>query len=284
VKYNLWLAAQLGLGDYASHVAQLTSTYGSGSPGSPPSVSDLSSTQQADNAYYGSLMESNSIRQYRARTSSVAFASNAAALNDVLIVDRTGYWARDASGIPTARSFHSKIFITPDDGTSFYTYCYKTGSPSVCSTASTNAGVVLFATHPDLDDGYGSDDDSAPEEDQYGWRSQGGLFSGPPTLYEPSATSGGVPDYDKRRTAQNQGIPEFINALWYRFDGLNTLAVKQAGSDIRYLPNQVVDAHPTNAGWNGAYDGTCYAAVTPFSCDRSLTNYWSYVCQWDYPV
>jgi len=119
LKYNLWLAAQIGLGDYASHVAQLTATSGSGSPGSPPSVSDLSSPQQADNAYYRSLIESNSIRQYRSRTSSIAFAANAAALNDVLIVDRTGYWARNASGVPTARSFHSKIFITQDDGTCF---------------------------------------------------------------------------------------------------------------------------------------------------------------------
>jgi len=280
VKYNLWLAAYLGLTDYASHVLHLTNA---SSPNSPPSVWDLNATQQADNVYYRALMESNSTRQYRSRTASVAFAANPAIINDVTIADRTSYWARDATGVPTGRSFHSKIFITPDDGTSFLTYCYKTGSPPVCSDASTNAGAVIFATHPDMDDGYGSNDDGAPEENAFNWRSHGCLFSSPTSLYEPYPTSGGMVDPNERRDAQNQLIPEFINALWYQFDGLGTLAIKESGSDVRYLPNQIVDAHPTNAGWNGAYDGPCYTAVDPFVCDRASTNYWSYVCQWDYP-
>jgi len=274
LKHNLYQAAELGLPSYGWHVLHLTS---------PTNVSDLNTTQQGYNVYYGALRESSAFHQYRERTSSVAFAASAP-VNDVLIVDRTGYWARDASGYPTGHLFHSKIFQTPDDGTSFYTYCYKTGG--VCSTASTNAGVVIFATHPDLNDLWpGLDPEWGAEENQASYRSRGGLFSAPGTLYPPAATVDGLPDFDYRRTAQNQFMPEFINALWYRFDGLNSLAVKQAGSDSRYLHNQIVDAHPTNVGWNGPYDGLCYTSdfISSIECDRPSTNYWVGACAWNWP-
>jgi hypothetical protein len=277
LKLNLWRAAELGLGDYASHVAGLTHANNSANP---PSVSDLNATQQAYNGLYGAMRESNPIRQYRHRTSSVAFAAYAP-INDVLIVDRTSYWARDANGVPTALNFHSKLFIVPDDGTSFYTYCYKSGG--VCTEASTNAGAAIFATHPNINDVWPPLGEGA-EENQFNYRTRGALFSSPGLSIEPQPDSNGIPDFNQRQTVQYGFIPEFINPLYYRYDGLNSLAVKQSGSDSRYLPNQIVDAFPTNIGWNSAYDGICFTPdfISSSSCDRASTNFWQYSCSWNW--
>jgi hypothetical protein len=276
LKWNLYQAAELGLGDYASHVAGLTPTNGTVNA---PSVSDLNTTQKAYNVLYGSMKETNSIRKFRGRTALVATAATFV-INDVLIVDRTSYWARNSSGVPQGYKFHSKIFKTPDDGTSFYTYCYKVGG--VCTDQSTDAGVILFATHPHINDFWPGLDNA--EENQFIWRSRGGLWSSPPTLQQPGDTSSdGQVDYDQRRTAQNQFLTEFINPLYYRFDGLYSHAIKQAGSDNQYLHNQIVDAFPTNIGWNGNYDGLCYTSDAISSCTRDLTNFWSFYCAWNWP-
>jgi hypothetical protein len=278
LKLNLWRAAELGLGDYALHVSQLTNVKNGVNP---PSTADLDAAAKADNVLYRSMKETNSTRQYRSRTSSIAFAA-LVPINDILIVDRTSYWARDALGVPTSYLYHSKIFITPDDGTSFYTYCYKVGG--VCTDASTDAGATIFATHPHLNDyweplGFGA------EENQFIWRSRGGLFSSPPTLPTPQDSVGTWIDADPRRCAQNQLVPEFVNPLYYHYDGPNTMAVKQSGSDIRYLPNQIIDAFPTNIAWTSAYDGFCYTSdyINSESCSRASTNFWTFTCVWDWP-
>jgi len=277
LKINLYRAAELGLADYAFHVSKLTPSNNSANP---PSVSDLNTTQKAYNVYYGAHKESNPTRQYRSRTASIAMAVHMP-INDILIVDKSSYFARNASGFSTASKFHSKIFKTPDDGTSFYTYCYKVNG--VCTEESTNAGVVIFATHPNLNDVWQGFD--GVEENQFVWRSRGGLFSSPPALFTPQETSGGVPDYDQRRIISNQVVPEFVNALYYRFDGLNSLAVKQAGSDIRYLPNQIIDAFSTAISWNGDYDGRCYSTdFVSGTCDRVASNFWIFSCEWEWPA
>jgi len=250
----------------------------------PPSVADLNATEQADNVVHRAMKESNLIRQYRSRTSSVAFAAYTP-INDVLIVDRTSYWARNVSGAPTGYQSHSKIFKTPDDGTSLYTYCYKSGG--VCTDASIDAGAVIFATHPRFNDVWEPLGDGA-EENQFNWRSRGGLFSSPPTLPVPQdSTYDTEPiwvDSDARRNAQNQIITEFINPLYYHYDGPNTHCVKQAGSDYRYLPNQIVDAFALNIFWNSPYDGFCYNADYVVSeCLRATTNFWTFTCVWDWP-
>jgi hypothetical protein len=272
LKVNLWRARELGLADYAWHVGNLTATNGTVNP---PSVSDLNATQQADNVYYRAQVESNPSRQYRSRTSSVTMAAFPAVLNDILIVDRTSYWALNATNYSHSELFHSKIFKTPDDGTSFYTYCYKSGG--VCTDTSTNAGVILFATHPHINDNW-LDMDGAPEN-QYVWRSRGALFSvvgptGPSVGY-----NNGNPDIAARRDLQYKSVAEFINALYYHWDGLDSLAVKEVASDIRYLHNQITDAFPLNIAWNGAWDGPCYTSdfMQP-SCTRDTTNAYLGAC------
>jgi hypothetical protein len=211
---------------------------------------------------------------------SVAMAS-IVPISDVTIVERTSYWNADENGYWTGPTFHpDPQFITlPASG---YQYCYQ-DSNGDCTTTSINAAAVVLGYNEDMN----ILRNGMFEEDAAVWRSQGCTFPGPQSPTNPSTSQDPVwPDFYERQAVIWPVVVELVNALFYQYDGLNSLAVKQSGSNVRYLANQIVDAIPTNIGFLDVnYDGLCYQPqfMTP-SCLRVDSSIWDNgLCTWYFP-
>lgn len=254
---QIYRANELGLPSYPTHVLGLTNT---------PSVGGLSS----QNVWYGAQLETDAARRYKNTTASVAFASTVH-INDVLIVDETSYWHYDEYGYWTAQNYHPDplVFTLPA-----YSYgsCYMENDE--CTPTAKNAAAILIGYNE-----YMVDND-IPEF----YRSRGALFPAPLIGYGyvPVAQYDTYCDYQTRINFQWTTLPDLLNVFFYQYDGIASLAYKQAGSDTSYLPNQLVDAIPTNVGWlSSAFDGWCFDPTyfTP-TCDRYDTNRYAGICLW----
>jgi len=266
---QLYRSLELGLASYKTHIAGLTNA---------PSVSDLT---QDYNVYYGAQIESNSTRQYKSTMASVAMAS-IVPMSDVTMVEFTSYWHSDENGFWTGPQYHPDPQFITLPCYDYTPYCYKDENGD-CTTTSVNAAAVVLAYNEDMN----ILRNGMFEENAAVWRSQGCTFPGPVAPVTPSTSQDPLnPDYYERQAAIWPVIPEFVNTLFYQYDGLNTLAVKQAGSDVRYLPNQLSDSIPTNIGWLDVnYDGFCYQStyMSP-SCVRVDSSIWdNALCQWYFP-
>jgi hypothetical protein len=255
---QLYRAGELGLANYAAHVGSLTDQ---GTTSTSGLLSNL-------NVYYGAQIEASSVRQYSSTTASVAFAS-IVPINDVLIVDRSSYWHADSSGFWTGVNYHPdpKFIALPAYD---FQNCYQ--SEGDCTVVSANAAAVVLGYHPDMSI---LRDEFYMEENTGLYRSNGVTFSSPDLSGIIRASDPvDAPSYTYRQTNMYRLLPEFINPLFYQFDGLNSLAVKQAGSEVRYLPNQLVDIIPTNIGWTHSnYDGSC-SNLLPSDCTRQSSSFW----------
>jgi hypothetical protein len=261
---QFYRVAELGLASYKTHIGQLTNQATTG-------VSDIVGDY---NVFRGSQIEANSTRKYNNIYASVAIAS-IVPINDVLIVDRSSYWHTDATGIWTGIQYHpdSQYIKLPNSN---YGNCYQTGG--TCTTTSTNAAAVVLGYHPDMSNLRDGDF----EENPAFYRSVGVTFPQPDTFGLPPSTYE-YEDYSVKQTMLWRILPEVLNPLFYQYDGLNSLAVKQAGSITNYLVNQLVDSIPTNIAWNDPiFDGTCYqqSLMSP-TCSRATTStYDGGACTW----
>jgi len=266
LELQLYRAGELELADYATHVGLLTNQDTTSTSGIPNKRS----------VYYGAQIETSSLRQYQNTIASVALAS-IVPINDVLIVDRSSYWHTDSTGTWTAKTYHpdDKFIALPifDFGP-----CYQSGGD--CAVVSKNAAAVVLGYHPDMDIFRG--DDAFLQENNAYYRSNGVTFPQPDGsgIYPVSDPPEGG-DYTIRQANMWRLLPEFVNTLFYQYDGLTSLAVKQAGSDVRYLPNQLVDAIPTNIGWKHTrYDGSCFDLLST-DCTRQSSSIWDgQECTW----
>jgi hypothetical protein len=272
---QLYRVGELGLGTYKTHIRCLTNQSTTG-------VSDLS---QDYNVYYGAQIETNHSRQYMNATASVAMAS-VVPINDVLNVDRTSYWYSD-----TVNYFWQGMNYHPDP--QFITLpaydfqnCFNGCNQSV-ENVSSNAAMVILGYNPEMDDCV--TDDCFEMENTPMWRSPGCTFASPdtngisaPNVYNQAQ---GV-DYTWRQNTMYRLVPEFLNTLYYKYDGLNTLAVHWSGSSVHYLPNQLVDSIPLSIAWSDPnFDGTCYtpSILTP-TITRAASDVWeTQVCAWQWP-
>jgi hypothetical protein len=252
----LYRANELGL-SYKAAVMELTGS---------PSVSDLAEDL---NIFYGSQVETNNARKYYDVTASVAMAATAP-LSDVIMTVKTSYLHSDDSGFWTTISYHPdpQFFTLPayDFGN-----CYVASGD--CTVTSKNAAAILLGYHPDMDFM------EVPE-----WtRSRGALFPSPMLGYGymPNAQFDTYTDFQTRRDFQWSTLPEILNPMFYQYDGLGSLAYKQAASTSQYLPNQLVDSVLTDVGFFGFFDGFCFE--TSFfdpTCSREDASRDSGLCLW----
>jgi hypothetical protein len=257
--------AELGLASYKTHISQLTNQ-------GTTTVSDISVDY---NVFRGSQIESNSARQYNSIYASVAIAS-LVPINDVLIVDRSSYWHTDNNGRWTASQYHPDSQYISLPNAYNYENCYQTGG--ACTATSTNAAAVVLGYHPDMSilryDIF--------EENAAYYRSAGVTFSNPDINGLVSSTYANS-DYSLKQANLWRILPEVLNPLFYQYDGLNTLAVKQHGSIDRYIVNQLVDSIPTNIAWNDAqFDSTCFRAdIMNGECSRATSSIYDVgACTW----
>jgi hypothetical protein len=262
---QFYRVAELGLASYKTHIGQLTNQTTTG-------VNDIITDY---NVFRGSQIEANSTRKFNNIYSSVAVAS-IVPINDALIVDRSSYWHTDTTGFWTAQNYHpdSQYINLPEAYN--YENCYQ--EDSACTATSTNAAAIVLGYHPDMSI---LRDDIFEENPAY-YRSGGVTFSHPdPNGLLPSTHT--FSDYSLKQSNLWRILPEVINPLFYQYDGLNTIAVKQAGSLERYLVNQLVDSIPTNIAWNdGQFDATCYRSdlMSP-TCSRAASSiYDGGACTW----
>jgi hypothetical protein len=259
---TLYMADELGL-SYKQTAMDLTGT---------PSVSDLPVDL---NVVFGAQIETNPARQYYEVTASVAVAATAP-LSDVIMTVKTSYYHSDDSGLWTSLNYHPdpEFFTLPayDFGN-----CYVESGD--CTVTSKNAAAILLGYHPDMDFL------EVPEST----RSRGALFPSPmlgwgyipnaqfdATLTEPARV-----DYLTRQDLQWVTLPEFLNPLYYQYDGLASLAYKQAASDLHYLPNQLVDSVLTNVGFFSFFDGYCFETeLMDPTCNREDGNRDAGLCLW----
>jgi len=247
VAIALHRTAELGLGYYLGHVAQLTN-----SPSTSGPAANL-------NVYYGAQIESSSDRQYQfSKLASVVMAS-IVPINDVLMADKSSYWQVDSNGLWTARDQHyhpESPFIVLND----LSNCYQE-EEGVCTDASKNAAGLVVGNRDEYDDG--------SLENPAQWRSPGLTFSSPDRDGIVNYWLDIVP-FSTRQVSMFRLLSQFTNTILYQWDGLKSYAVKQANSEVNYLPNQVIDAIPTNIAWLDAeYDGFCFCAA--YNCSRSKT-------------
>jgi hypothetical protein len=270
---QLYRVGELGLASYKTHIGYLTNQSTTG-------VSDLS---QDYNVYYGAQIESNRSRQYLNATASVAMAS-VVPINDVLIVDRVSYWAYDVNYFWTGANYHpDPQFITLPAYD--FQNCFNGCNQNV-ENVSSNAAMVVLGYNPEMDDCV-TDDCYQVENDPY-WRSSGVTNPQPDAagIYAPSTYGTSYPDFNGRQSSMWRLASNFLNPLYYKYDGLNTLAVHYAGSTTRYLPNQLVDSIPLGIGWNDVnMDGFCYTpSLLASPITRAASDYWATPgCQWNYP-
>jgi len=276
---QLYRVGELGLASYKTHISYLTNQNTTG-------VSDLS---QDYNVYYGAQIETNRSRQYLNATASVAMAS-VVPINDVLIVDRVSYWAYDVNYVSTGMNFHpDPQFITLPAYD--FQNCFNGCNQNV-ENVSSNAAIVVLGYNPQLDDCFIANDDGGGCQELENvpfWRSMGVTYPNPDLagLPAPSTYNPGFPDYTGRQIALWRIAGDFLNPLYYKYDGLNTLAVHYAGSTTHYLPNQLVDSIPLSIGWNDInMDGFCYtpSLLSP-TINRAASEFWntSPGCQWNFP-
>jgi hypothetical protein len=288
LKLQLYRSREIGLDTYSATVAHLTNT---------PSVSDLNATQLAANVYHQAHEEKNSSRQYRSALASVVMAA-LAPINDVLVTDRSGYWGVDANGKWTADLYHPDpaVFDT------FPQYQFRNCFPGEdqwgygCNPISLNAAPVVVGYHPEIDVYI---DECAMEENPYYFRGFGALFPKPKDMEysnsdvtEPLST---WPNFESRIQMMFPLLNEFLNAMYYKYDGLTSLAVKVPAGPSKYLPPQLVDAFPSNIAWNyyHAYEGDCHtgrvdssmtlsnACFRPSTCSQYLCTFdWAYPGNW----
>jgi hypothetical protein len=240
----------VGLGSYNTEVQALTDT---------PSVSPSDY-----NYYYGGQIESNPDRQYKATTSSTTFASTVV-VNAALLAARTGFFHYDQDGVWTSLSFHPdpNVFTFPSFD---WGNCYRVPFNGDCTPIAKNAAAIILAYHPDMDNLY-----AAVSEDYT--RTKGPLFGIP--VYGNvmmNAQTDEYIDYYMRTTQQINTDPQFLNALFYQYDGMQSLAIRHS-TDLVYLPPQLFDTLPMNVGWSNKYfDGVCFNEryVDPV-CTRSDT-------------
>jgi len=247
-------AGQLGL-DYQTQVKGLTNT---------PNVSDLGTNPI--NFLFGTLTETSSSRQYYNTIASTALAS----IVEIHYVtapnaDRTGYYHYNSSYLADGNRFHpDPRFVTIPAYDFLNMWNCPVGASNCNQDISKNAAPFVLGYDPRMDPNE-DDDPFGPMEDDARWRSQGLTYNGPSLYFQPqnganTPTSGG---FNYRLFPQWQLTADFLNVLFYQWDGLTTLAVKNAvawGDSIyRYLPNPIVDSIPTNIGWLDVnFDGLCY--------------------------
>jgi hypothetical protein len=278
LKVLLYRGRELGLGPYSAYVSQLTNAANSSSP---PNCTDLTQAQRDADVYYQMHLESNPSRQYRYAMASVAFSAMSA-VNDVLLTDRTSLWGKNSAGVWTGGSFHPDPNYFDVLPTFEFLNCYPGEDPwgYGCDPTSINAAASILGYHPDMGN---YDADCNLDENNYYARSLGSLFSHPTLLFYQNREPVGWPDFTMRQFTTWAVFDEFMNAIFYQHDGLETLAVKQPVGQ-NYLPVQLVDAFAVNIAWNHpAWEGLCYNPdlVNPsFACSKPLTCEQYYSCYW----
>jgi hypothetical protein len=277
IAIELHRAAQLGL-DYKSQVASLTNS----------SLSGISSL----NYFFGTVTETDPRRQLFGTSSSTAVAS----LVEISYVtspnvDRTGYWHYNASYWADGNRFHPdpRFFNLP--AFDYLNMWYCPGGYANCSLdISRNAAALVMGYDPRMDPD-ANEDPFSGLENPITSRSQGLTYNGPNLQYI-GQKAYGVQDYwDNRVNPSWQLVADFLNPLFYQYDGLASLAVKQSssvGDSINYyLPNPIVDSIPTNIGFmDPNYDGYCYQPqyFTGSTCryDNSLGSDNGGYCYWSW--
>jgi hypothetical protein len=262
---QLYRARELRLGNYSAYLNAL-------------GISATSADASTD-VYSGATKESNATRQYQSRLASLVMAAMVP-VSDAVMADPFSFWRNDTNWFWSAGLVHPNSPVLGDNTCcldnlgapywdvqhiSGYSSCYVVDPlvDSECTVTAKNAGAALFGYHPDMSDS---------DIPIYPYRSNGAFFSYPPDY--PSVTP---PDGTPQNLGFRQGlvwrlVSEFANTLYYNFDGLNTLALKQTGSEEFYLPNPILDSIPTNIAWSdAAYDSTCNSFLGP-SCTRSASN------------
>jgi hypothetical protein len=256
VKLQLYRSRELGLNTYAQHLSKLSLT-----------------TSNTDEVFVGAHKETVSANRYRNRIASLIMAA-IVPVNNAIMVDPQSYWSVDSTGAWNGYIYHPNpapgVPYLAEQHTYTFNWC-QASSSQPCSATAYNAAAALFGYHPDMDS----------VENPDGTRSEGAIMSYPPDyLVYPMSDE----DPNTKIFFIWRLLPQFINALYYKFDGLNSLAVKNAGADARYLPNQIVDEFPVNIGWNDAgFDagdsgGNCAwwfkdpPMWTSSQCDRKSAN------------
>jgi len=248
---------ELGLSDYKTHVEALT---------------NITSTGLASgvHVYYGATTEKNASYMFAGKMSSVALAA-AVVANDVIIKDRTNYFGMNmATGDWTGQNFHPEFDVATWDEC-FSVIDPGTGLPT-CTTASTNAAPVVTSYNPYFEMS------SVPA---YGTRGAG--LAQPywiQTSSQAAATSG---DITIRLYSQGTAFGELENALFYQYDGLNSIAFHMSDSTDSLLQNPIVDSIHYSLGWKGVMDGVCYTTdVLANYCDRADSFIWGNACPWSW--
>jgi hypothetical protein len=259
----LYRGNEVGLPSYINIIPYLTDN---------PTVSDLGGNVHP---FFGAQTETNPARRYKNTAASLAIAS-VIHINDVTIVDHMSYYHTDSSGIWTGKQFHpdSRFFTLPS---SSWGSCYV--SDGDCTDTAKNAAAILLGYHTAMD---------SLEVPEF-TRSRGALFPEPALGYSlvPPAQFNNQfdnhTDYQTRTYYQWQTLPEFLNPLFYQYDGLASLAYFQAGSESSYLPNQLAESVPTNIGWASYFDGFCFDTnyFLP-TCSRHDTNRDNGLCVWSW--
>jgi hypothetical protein len=242
VKLQIYRARELGLGSYKEYLTQL----------------HLGGSSTDDtNVFKGAHLEVNATRLYRHRLANLIMAAVGGPVNDAIMADDTGYWAHDNDNW-IGNHYHPNSVFFPEQDPAAYTFDYCYSVNSVCTAKSLNAAAALFGYHEAM----------TQEENPVETRSKGALFSLPPQD-SPITTDENSNNPEKRHQFMWRLGAEFVNALYYQFNGLESLAVKQSGATTRYLPNQVIDTFPTNIGWvDSVYDGTCQNFLSS-TCTRA---------------
>jgi hypothetical protein len=223
---------ELGLSSYKNTIQYLKNSISS---------SDIATHQ---NVFYGIHKETNAARKYQNTTALVALAANIVHLNDVTMVDRTGYFGYDQDGFWTSRNYHPDptLIQSPDYE---FANCYKSGG-SCTNTALRGAGVLTSQILESLSPEFSSQNTA--------WFTRGALNAGPLEYVNPH-------EWDNW-SKENAGFPllsEIINPLFYQFNGAVSMAFKFCDSNDYFLPNVVTDGFPAGIGWSGYLDGMCWA-------------------------
>jgi hypothetical protein len=237
---------ELGLSSYKNTISYLKDNI---------TASDITTHE---NVFYGVHKDASASRKYLNTTAFVALAANIVPLNDVILVDRTGYFAVDQDGYWTSRQFHPdpSLISSPDYE---FANCYKGGGGSCTNTALRGAGVLTSQILESLSPEFSSGNTA--------WFTRGALNAGPIDWVPPHAWD--------QWSKENAGFPvltEIINPLFYQFNGAASMAFKFCDSLDYFLPNVITDAFPSAIGWSGYLDGQCWQSnLIADGCPRSRT-------------
>jgi hypothetical protein len=243
---------ELGLASYKVHADALT---------------DISTDYNNDitahtNVYYSALTETDSDRLFKSTAASVAVAATVA-INDAIMVDRTGYFIYDPETLMwSGATFHPnrEEIQSPSYG---FLNCYKNGTAECTHTARNAAGAL---TGQVLDD----EGELVLQTTQMAWVLRGALFAQPPEDYHPMNGDLGF-NAINRLTVINQFIPEIVNPLFYQFDGIHSLAFKLNDLQPNFLINSLTEVVPGEIGWTGSMDSLCNFET--LGCDKAANYY-----------